>query len=100
MLSCTRSIAGGLFRRPDRKRYGELQRAQGTRAKRKVTCEECYFKRNGLCALDLSQPCATFRPHQAKLAPPPQLSFVFRTERRTRATWAFPSADEQAALHA
>ena len=29
-----------------------------------------------------------------------QLRFVFRQERRTRAAWAFPSADEQAALHA
>jgi hypothetical protein len=25
---------------------------------------------------------------------------VFRQERRTRAAWAFPSAQEQAALHA
>jgi hypothetical protein len=53
-----------------------------------------------LCALDLSEPCATFRPNEAQLRPPPQLRFVFRQERRTRAAWAFPSAQEQAALHA
>jgi hypothetical protein len=28
------------------------------------------------------------------------MRFVFRQERRTRAVWAFPSAEEQAALHA
>jgi hypothetical protein len=67
---------------------------------RKVTCDECYFRRNLLCALDLSEPCATFRPDAAQLKPPPQLHFVFRQERRTRAAWAFPTAQEQAALHA
>lgn len=72
------------------------------RAKRtkKVTCEECYFSRNGLCALDLAEPCATFRPyHPDGLRPPTQMRFVFRQERRRQAVWAFPSAEEQAALH-
>jgi hypothetical protein len=68
---------------------------------RKVTCEECFFGRNGLCALDLDEPCATFRPnHPEGLRPPSQLRFVFRQERRQRAAWAFPTAQEQAALHA
>jgi hypothetical protein len=53
-----------------------------------------------LCALQLPEPCATFRPHEAQLQPPSQLRFVFRQERRTSAAWAFPSAQEQAALHA
>lgn len=66
---------------------------------RKVTCEECYFRRNLLCALDLQEPCSTFRPYAAALKPPQQLRFVFRQE-RTRAAWAFPTAQEQAALHA
>jgi hypothetical protein len=66
----------------------------------KVTCEECYFRVNLLCALDLAEPCATFRPNEAQLRPPQQLRFVFRQERRSRAAWAFPSAQEQAALHA
>jgi hypothetical protein len=53
-----------------------------------------------LCALEVQEPCATFRPAAAQLAPPQQLRFVFRQERRSRAAWAFPSAQEQAALHA
>jgi hypothetical protein len=73
---------------------------QGRRAARKVSCEECFFHCNLLCALDLTEPCATFRPNEAQLRPPPQLRLVFRQERRSRAAWAFPSAQEQAALHA
>ena len=73
---------------------------KGKRTPRKVTCEECFFRCNLLCALDLAEPCATFRPNEAQLRPPQQLRFVFRQERRTQAAWAFPSAQEQAALHA
>jgi hypothetical protein len=75
-------------------------RAQGKRSPRKVSCDECYFRCNLLCALDLDEPCATFRPNEAQLRPPQQLRFVFRQEHRSRAAWAFPSAQEQAALHA
>ena len=68
---------------------------------RKVSCEECFFGRNGLCALALDEPCPTFRPdHPDGLRPPSQLRFVFRQERRRQAAWAFPTAQEQAALHA
>lgn len=68
---------------------------------RKVTCEDCFFRRNLLCALAEDQPCATFRPaHPDGLRPPRQLRFQFRQERRTQAVWAFPTAQEQAALHA
>jgi hypothetical protein len=82
-------------------RKGEsVSKTQSKRATRKVTCEDCFFHRNLLCALELAEPCATFRPAEAKLAPPQQLRFVFRQERRSRAAWAFPSAQEQAALHA
>jgi hypothetical protein len=70
------------------------------RAAQKVTCDDCYFRRQMLCALELSEPCATFRPNSAQLRPPPQLRFVFRQEHRARSTWAFPSAEEQAALYA
>lgn len=72
-----------------------------TRTTAKVRCEDCFFQRNGLCALSSSEPCATFRPdHPDGLRPPRQMRFQFRQERRTRAAWAFPSAQEQAALHA
>jgi hypothetical protein len=67
---------------------------------KKVSCEDCYFRCNLLCALDEAKPCATFRPnHPEGLRPPQQLRFTFRQERRTRAAWQFPSAQEQAALH-
>jgi hypothetical protein len=81
----------------------QVQSAQSKRpvkrAAKKVSCEECFFRVNLLCALDLPEPCATFRPSEAQLRPPQQLRFVFRQERRSRAAWAFPSAQEQAALH-
>ncbi len=54
-----------------------------------------------LCALSEPEACATFRPdHPDGLRPPQQLRFVFRTERRNRSGWAFPSAQELAALYA
>lgn len=75
--------------------------AAGSSSRAKVSCEDCYFRRNLLCALDLSEPCATFRPDSPEgLRPPRQLRFTFRTERRTQAAWAFPTAEEQAAAHA
>jgi hypothetical protein len=68
------------------------------KATKKVSCDDCYFRCNLLCALTVDEPCATFRPdHPEGLRPPRQLRFTFRQERRTQAAWAFPSA--QAALH-
>jgi hypothetical protein len=67
---------------------------------RKVTCDDCFFGRNGLCALQLDQACATFRPNSPEgLRPPRQMRFVFRQERRRQAAWEFPTAQEQAVLH-
>jgi hypothetical protein len=66
-----------------------------------VSCEDCFFHKNLLCALALDEPCPTFRPdHPEGLRPPQQMRFVFRQERRRQAAWAFPNAQEQAALHA
>jgi hypothetical protein len=59
------------------------------RKAKQVTCEECWFHEQMLCALDLRKPCPTFRPAERGLAPERQLAFVFRTE-RTRAVYAFP----------
>ena len=73
----------------------------GSRKVEKVSCEDCFFRRNMLCALALDEACPTFRPdHPEGLRPPQQMRFVFRQERRRQAAWAFPDAQEQAALHA
>jgi hypothetical protein len=56
---------------------------------KQIVCEDCFFHKNSLCALDLSEPCSTFRPAERNLAPERQLAFVFRTERIT-AAYAFP----------
>ena len=32
----------------------------------KVACEDCFFRCNLLCALELDEPCATFRPEQPR----------------------------------
>jgi hypothetical protein len=55
-----------------------------------VTCNDCYFRKTSLCALDLMEPCPTFRPalkgemvapRQARLVEPPET---------TRTTWRAP----------
>jgi len=76
-------------------------RMSKARAKnKKPSCEDCYFRCNMLCALSEDAPCSTFRPdHPEGLRPPRQLRFSFRQEGRTTAAWAFPNAQEQAALH-
>ncbi len=72
-----------------------------SRSTKNATCEDCFFRCNLLCALELDEPCPTFRPDGPEgLRPPQQLRFSFRHERRTQSAWAFPSAQEQAALHA
>ena len=73
-----------------------MRRASGS-----VSCDECFFKRQGLCSLREDEACATFRPDGPDgLKPPRQMRFVFRQERRTRAAFAFPTAEEQVALRA
>lgn len=62
---------------------------------KKPTCDDCFFRKNMLCALNLGGPCPTFRPAERGLAPERQLAFVFRAE-RTTAAYAFP---QPAALH-
>jgi hypothetical protein len=56
---------------------------------RLATCKDCFFYQNQLCALDLEEPCTTFRPAERGLAPERQLAFVFRTA-RVRSAYAFP----------
>jgi hypothetical protein len=70
----------------NRPRWYSIARMPKTKPAR---CEDCYFKQNMLCALDLGKPCTTFRAAERGLAPERQLAFVFRTE-RTTAAYAFP----------
>jgi hypothetical protein len=80
---------------------GRSGAASGRSGAGKVTCADCFFHRNLLCAVSDNEPCATFRPdHPDGLRPPRQLRFVFRQERRLQVAWAFPSPSEQVALHA
>jgi hypothetical protein len=50
-----------------------------------VTCDDCYFRKSGLCALLLESPCPTFRyadrglltpPRQPRLVPRPVSAFA------------------------
>ena len=50
-----------------------------------ATCEDCYFRREGLCALAGNTPCPTFRAATGRLAPPVQPRLVVRRRfRRSR----------------
>jgi hypothetical protein len=86
---------------PGRRPEGNGRSIVARSAARKPSCADCFFACNLLCALPEQEPCATFRPnHPEGLRPPQQLRFVFRSERRARTLLAFPTAQDQAALHA
>ena len=57
-------------------------RRKGATAKRRKngrSCEECCFHRRLLCALDLDEPCSTFRPDSPEgLVPPRQPALLVR----------------------
>lgn len=40
------------------------------------TCADCYFRRNGLCAMTPERPCPTFRAAARVLQPPRQPRLV------------------------
>jgi len=47
----------------------------------KPACERCFFGRRGLCALELGEPCSTFRPDSPEgLVPPTQPTLLVRAE--------------------
>jgi hypothetical protein len=49
----------------------------------KTTCNDCYFRRAGLCALPGEAICPTFRAHSVgRLSPPPQPRLVPRAPAR------------------
>jgi hypothetical protein len=57
-------------------------RRPGTAKRRKKngpSCEDCFFHRRMLCALDLDQPCSTFRADgPTGLVPPRQPALLVR----------------------
>lgn len=58
---------------------GVGRRRAGKRRKGRPSCEECFFHCHMLCALDLDEPCSTFRPNSADgLVPPRQPALLVR----------------------
>jgi hypothetical protein len=52
---------------------------QPKRKKKARTCDDCFFRCRGLCALDLREPCSTFRPNRPEgLVPPRQPTLLLR----------------------
>lgn len=67
--------------RRNEKGHAVAAKGQRKRGKRRadISCEQCYFGCNGLCALDLGEPCATFRPNRPEgLVPPRQPALLVR----------------------
>jgi hypothetical protein len=53
--------------------------AEGRARNAAVTCDDCFFRRRGLCALGLDSPCPTFRPDTPEgLVPPRQPALLVR----------------------
>ena len=58
---------------------GLARRRATKRRKGRPSCEDCFFHRQMLCALDLDEPCSTFRPNSADgLIPPRQHTLLLR----------------------
>jgi hypothetical protein len=58
--------------------------AEGRAGAAAVTCEQCFFRRRGLCALGLDSPCPTFRPDTPEgLVPPRQPALLERLPGRS-----------------
>jgi len=57
-----------------------------------VTCEDCFFRRRGLCALGLDSPCPTFRPDTPDGLVPPRQPALLMRHRRGAAETPVPQA--------
>ena len=63
------------------------------RTKAKPSCEACYFGVRMLCALELGEPCTTFRPDSPQgLTPPAQPMLLIGAEGATVDTEPQPLA--------
>jgi hypothetical protein len=56
------------------------------------TCEDCYFRRRGLCALALERPCPTFRAAGSRLEPPVRPPLVPRRPLEVERAAAYAAA--------
>jgi hypothetical protein len=58
---------------------GLARRRANKRRKGRPSCVDCFFHCQALCALDLDEPCSTFRPNTADgLVPPRQPALLLR----------------------
>jgi len=65
-----------------RKRHDFGNIAAVPRKPKPPTCDDCYFRKNLLCALELDEPCTTFRPNRPEgLVPPKQPVLLMRPPR-------------------
>jgi hypothetical protein len=58
---------------------GVGRRRAAKRRKGRPSCQDCFFHCQMLCALDLDEPCSTFRPNSSDgLIPPRQPALLMR----------------------
>jgi hypothetical protein len=58
---------------------GVARRRASKRRKGRPSCVDCFFHCQMLCALDLDEPCSTFRPNtEDGLVPPRQPALLLR----------------------
>jgi hypothetical protein len=56
-----------------------VSKARRKKTKKQISCDDCFFRCRGLCALDLAEPCSTFRPESPDgLTPPRQPALLLR----------------------
>ncbi|MCO5316516.1 MAG: hypothetical protein M9938_10215 [Solirubrobacterales bacterium] len=59
---------------------------------RSPSCEDCYFRQKMLCAMDLDEPCSSFRESKPEgLMPPRQPVLLLRPPRWADAAAARPA---------
>jgi hypothetical protein len=56
-----------------------------------VTCNDCYFRKTSLCALDLLEPCPTFRPALKGQMIAPRQATLVEPPRAGRPAWSMPA---------
>lgn len=60
-------------------KVAERETKKPSRRTSKRSCADCFFHQQGLCALELDGPCATFRePGPTGLVPPRQSTLLVR----------------------